>query len=71
MNDYTQSEFLYRVEHMVYETTGLTPHVWKFPIKRVTAKCFVIDCFGRERFILKFAKKRYAYPTLKEAFDSF
>lgn len=34
-----------------------------YPIIRKTAKCDVIDYFGKERFVLRDAHKRFAYPT--------
>lgn len=46
-------------------------HFRQFPIKRETAKCVVIDEYGHDRFVLKKARKRYAYPTRELARQSF
>jgi len=46
-------------------------HMSTYEIKRETAKCYVIDEFGRDKFVLKEAKRRYAYPTIAEAKLSF
>jgi hypothetical protein len=50
---------------------GELPWCQEIPVKRETAKCVVVDEYGRERFILKDARKRYAYPTKELALDSY
>lgn len=38
---------------------------------RETPRCVVLDDWSRERYVLKDARKRFAYPTIELARDSF
>lgn len=44
-------------------------NIW--PVYRTTRACDVIDDYGKDRFIRRHAKRRYAYPTTAEAWNSF
>lgn len=52
-------------------TTGDEPYLCHIPVKRETPKYVVLDEYGLERFVLKDARKRYAYPTQELALDSY
>jgi hypothetical protein len=52
-------------------TVGEKPYRITIPVKRWTTKCVVLNDYGKERFILKNARKRYAYPTEALALDSY
>ncbi|MDK4729371.1 hypothetical protein [Rhizobium phaseoli] len=52
-------------------TAGDEPYLSKIPVKRETPKCVVLDEYGVERYVLKDARKRYAYPTKELALDSY
>ena len=52
-------------------TTGDEPYAIEIPVKRETPKCVVLDEYGIERFVLKDARKRYAYPTKELALESY
>lgn len=54
-----------------YDQPNRFPWLQEIPIRRWTAKCVVLDEFGRERFVLKDARKRYAYPTKELALASY
>ena len=63
---------------LLYRFEGMTSHygesvLWlkHFPVERETPKCWVISVEGRTKFILKEAKKRWAYPTKELALNSF
>ena len=43
----------------------------QYPVKRCTNRGVWIDEFGKERFVLNDARKRYAYPTEEQAVASF
>jgi hypothetical protein len=51
--------------------TGEEPWLQEIPVARETPKCVVLDEYGRERYVLKDARKRYAYPTKELALDSY
>lgn len=40
-------------------------------VVRETPKCVVLDDWGRQRWVLKDARKRFAYPTVALARESF
>ncbi|RWH49569.1 MAG: hypothetical protein EOQ80_06590 [Mesorhizobium sp.] len=46
-------------------------HLRRFRILRETPKGVWLDDYGQERFVLKDAKKRWAYPTIELARESF
>lgn len=52
-------------------TVGEKPYLITIPIKRWTDKCVVLNEYGKERFVLKDARKRYAYPTEDLALNSY
>lgn len=52
-------------------TVGEAPWCQEIPVARETAKCVVLDEYGKTRFVLKDARKRYAYPTKELALDSY
>lgn len=47
------------------------PYEWILPVKRYTAKCAVLDVYGRDKFVLLDARKRWAYPTRELALESY
>lgn len=61
-------KFLYRVDGCSFE-----PYLFcaAYKVVRETAKGVWIDVYGKERFVLSGAIKRYAYPTKDEALHSF
>jgi len=46
-------------------------HMSTYAITRTTDKCYVIDEFGKDKFILKNSTRKFAYPTIAEAKFSF
>jgi len=75
-NPYNHSGLLlYRYEgsSIHYSDGGINRQIYlyKFGVIRETPKCFVIDHWGKEKFVLKKAHKRFAYPTLADAWKSF
>lgn len=50
---------------------GDPPWLQELPVVRETEKCVVVDEWRKQRFILKVARKRYAYPTKELALDSY
>lgn len=69
------NETLYRyigtAEHYEGGDQLFNIYLYKYPVMRKTAVCDVIDDHGRERFVNRYGKKRFAYPTLKLAANSF
>lgn len=47
------------------------PYEMKFPVVRYTAKCVVLNWYGKEKFVLLDARKRFAYPTRELAMESY
>lgn len=45
--------------------------VAKMPVLRETAKTVVLNYFGTEKRVLKDARKRFAYPTVELALESY
>lgn len=62
-------ELLYRYDISVY-TDSSTVYLHTYAIVRRTPKCFVIDRYGHEHFVLMHARKRFAYPTKELALNS-
>lgn len=52
-------------------TAGEPPCLSSIPVERHTAKCVVLNEYGHRRFVLKNARKRYAYPTEELALKSY
>lgn len=52
-------------------TVGEAPYLSSIPVERHTAKCVVLNEYGLRRFVLKDARKRYAYPTKELALESY
>lgn len=81
----TELTHLYRFEAMHYESDGMmSPGLLdkfkselileKHPISAETPKGYWISLYcgnHKDRWVSKTAKKRFAYPTVKEAFDSY
>jgi hypothetical protein len=67
--------YLYRITSLIrgvdFPTVQINYH--KFKILRETPKCYVIREWagGKEKYVLKNAKKRFAYPTREEAKEGF
>lgn len=64
--------YLLRIDICHYDKFRI--EVTYFKIERETDKCYVIkhpDYYGKEKFILKKARKRFAYPTFALAKESF
>ncbi len=55
------------------EPCGREIQVWlrRYPVLKRTPKGAWLDIFGRRRFVLVSARKRYASPTIEEARESF
>lgn len=71
----TSDRWLWRFEgHATfYDDGGYNQriHLFAYPIIRETAKCFVIDHWDKEKFVLKEANRRFAYPNKQLAWKSF
>lgn len=52
-------------------TTGEEPYLCRIPVKRHTPKGVWLDEHGQARFVLKDARRRYAYPTEALALTSY
>lgn len=50
---------------------GEEPYLQLIPVKRHTPKGVWLNEFGVEKFVLKDARRRYAYPTEALALDSY
>ena len=55
------------------DSIGYGPEIWlrQFRVIRTTPKGVWLDDYGRERFVLNDAHKRFAYPTIELARKSF
>lgn len=66
------SEQLYRydicISHTDFDKDKIS--LSKFNVIRYTAACYVICNFGLDKFVLKAARKRFAYPTKEDAWKS-
>lgn len=51
--------------------SGDEPWCQYIPVMRETPKCVVLDDCGHQRYVLKDARKRYAYPTKELALESY
>lgn len=67
--DYSPPVFWYR--YWDPSVAGDIPWCQEILVERETAKCVVLDEYGQKRFVLKEARKRYAYPTKELALDSY
>ncbi len=47
------------------------PYEWNLKVIRYTAKCAVLDVYGKPKFVLLKANKRFAYPTRDLAMESY
>ena len=47
------------------------PYEMKFPVVRFTAKCAVLNWYGKDKFVLLNSRRRFAYPTRELAMDSY
>lgn len=47
------------------------PYEWNLKVIRYTAKCAVLDFYGKPKFVLLKARKRFAYPTRELAMESY
>lgn len=65
-----ESPCLYRYidEHF---NAGSIIRLLHFPITRETPACFVINYAYQDKYVLKQARKRFAYPTIELARQSF
>jgi hypothetical protein len=64
-------EKLYRYEDQPDGSGGAQVYLLEFKITKRTAKGAWIDVYGKRRFVLNEGRKRYGYPTEKEAVASF
>ncbi len=60
------------VQGYYYEDGGTSTSIYRttYPIMRHTAQCDVIDNYGNDKFVLRNAHKRFAYPTDELAVQS-
>lgn len=65
----TDREVWYRFDDP--STPGAEPYLSEFRVVRETPKGVVLDEYGYERFVLKEARKRFAYPTKQLALQSY
>jgi hypothetical protein len=69
------NEVLYRyigtAEHYEGGDQLFNIYLYKYPVVRKTRYCDVIDEHGHEHFVNRHGKKRFAYPTLELAANSF
>lgn len=63
------AEIWYRYDGYATETGS--PYLGKYPVVKTTAKGVWIDVWGKHRFVLLDARKRWAYPTKELALNSF
>ena len=66
----------YRYEEVNYHQIGIRVHEREFELLKETPKGYWINLFPDQliptkKWVSKDAKKRYAYPTKKEALNSF
>ena len=62
---------LYRYHDTLY-TTGTKVHLYEYNVVAETPKGYWIGMFGaKDKWVSKTCKKRFAYPTKDEAWDSF
>mgnify|MGYP001001417213 CR=1 FL=1 len=47
------------------------PYEYRFPVVRYTRKCVVLNWYGKDKFVLLDARKRFAYPTRELAMESY
>jgi hypothetical protein len=52
-------------------TEGFYVHLYEYRVLRETKACFVIDIGLGDKFVSKIARKRFAYPTIEQAKESF
>ena len=64
-------EFLYRFQEMRWVGDRLSLVLHRFPVLKMTPCGAQINVFGRRRFVLLNATKRYACPTEAEAMESY
>ena len=62
---------VYWYRYMDPTVAGEDPYLCAIPVKRETDKCVVLDEYGHEKFVLKNARKRFAYPTKELALNSY
>lgn len=67
----TNKEIWYRYESCLQENGKVRFDISEFLVLRHTPKCVEIDNWGMKKFVLKNARKRYAYPTKELAKESF
>lgn len=60
----------YRFDDSPYESGG-RPYLTELRVVRETPKCVVLDHYGYEKLVLKEARKRFAYPTVELAAESY
>lgn len=65
------TEHYYRYEDSSCSTDSVHVFEHKLPVVRRTPCGAWVDDYGRERFVLNGAGKRYAYPTREAAWESF
>lgn len=66
-------KYLYRYEACINSEDAHYDqvHLIEFSVIRQTPKCYVICFFGKDKFVLKEARKRFAYPNKVDALNSF
>lgn len=50
---------------------GVRLYVYEFPVLKRTPRGYIIDDFGKRRFVLEDARKLYASPKIDIAWQSF
>lgn len=66
-----RSKLLYRYVDSRASENGFYIYLMEFEVKRETKHCYVIEAGGKDKFVLMGAGKRFAYPTIAQARQSF
>lgn len=61
----------FRFQEVLYTGSKLMLRMDSYLVLKETKAGVWIDLFGRKRFVLRAAKKRYACPTIEEALTSY
>lgn len=66
---YPDKKFWFRAEGNVFSSTT-NIDIQEFEVVKETPKGVWLDVYGKRKFVLNLAYKRWAYPTAKEALES-
>jgi hypothetical protein len=63
--------YYYRFQESLYSEFKVMLNLFKFRVINTTTHGVWIDVYGKKKFILISARKRYACPTIEEALESY